>query len=277
MSDDGAPTLPRIFGVFGHPIAHSRSPAMHAAAFSALGEPHRYLAFDVRPKRLGDALRGAAALGFGGVNLTVPHKQAALEIVDRVSPETQRCGAVNTVAFEDGAMIGHSTDGAGFLAGLAELGTPPNAKALVLGGGGAARSVVDALLHTKTPFDVAWVSRSPHRLPRWRRVQPLGWGSLERGLAGVGLVINATTVGMAGGPGQFPRPLDLGPVHDRALVVDLVYPKPPRGLPALAKARKLGYQDGLAMLVFQGALAQRAWRGRPMPDFAIKAMRAAIA
>ena len=136
MTDASA--LPRCFGVLGDPVAHSRSPRMHEAAFAVLGLPHRYLPFSVPPSRLGQALRGAAALGFGGLNLTVPHKVAAVAEMDRLGPAAQRTGSVNTVVFEDGAMSGHSTDGAGFMLGLRELGCTPSS-AVVLGGGGAAR------------------------------------------------------------------------------------------------------------------------------------------
>src|SRR5690606_31923639 len=89
----------RCFGVLGDPIGHSRSPAMHTAAFAALGLPHSYLAFHVAPSRLAAALTGAAALGFGGLNLTVPHKQAALALCDALGPEARRIGAVNTLCF----------------------------------------------------------------------------------------------------------------------------------------------------------------------------------
>ena len=114
--------LPRCFGVFGQPIAHSRSPVMHGAAFEALGLPHRYLPFAVAPAGLPEAVRGAAALGFGGGNLTVPHKQAALALCDELSPAAARIGAVNTLRFvPDGeqssgvAIHGHNTDARGFL------------------------------------------------------------------------------------------------------------------------------------------------------------------
>ncbi|MCA9711823.1 MAG: shikimate dehydrogenase (NADP+), partial [Myxococcales bacterium] len=139
--------LPRVFGVLGDPVAHSRSPAMHGAAFAALGLPHCYFAFHVRPPQLAAALAGARALGLGGLNLTVPHKQAACALVDALDPAAARIGAVNTVCMEGSRLVGLDTDGEGFLAGLAELPGGEPSSAVVLGSGGAARAVVDALAH----------------------------------------------------------------------------------------------------------------------------------
>jgi shikimate dehydrogenase len=139
--------LPRCFGVLGDPVAHSRSPAMHSAAFASLGLPHRYLGFHVAPDRLLAAIAGARALGFGGLNLTVPHKQAALAAVDRLGDAARRIGAVNTVSFVDGAVVGDNTDAPGFVAAARELDAAPVDEAVVLGAGGAALAVVDAIVH----------------------------------------------------------------------------------------------------------------------------------
>lgn len=263
--------LPRCFGVLGHPIGHSRSPAMHAAAFAALGLPHRYLAFDVAPPGLQDALRGAAALGFGGLNLTVPLKQHAVELMDVLSPEAAAIGAVNTVCFSSEGLVGHNTDGEGFVESL-PLGVPT--RAVVLGGGGASRAVVHALVQHGAK--VQWVSRHPEQLPAWDGVEPAGYETVDAALEQAGLLVNGTTVGMVGGAHRFPVPLDVNRLPSDAAVADLVYPAPADGLVAGARARGLKAQDGRPMLWGQGVLALERWLGAPLTDAARLAMRSAI-
>lgn len=267
--------LPLCFGVLGDPVAHSRSPRMHAAAFAALGVPHRYLAFHVSSSRLGAAIAGAAALGFGGLNLTVPHKVAAVASMDGLGPEAQRTGSVNTVVFDDGKAVGHSTDGAGFSRGLQELGCRPD-RAVVLGGGGAARAIVDALSHGDPPCEVAWMSRDPTRLAAMPHVRAVGYDAMRSACDGATLLVNATTVGMAGGPAGFPEPIPLERLSPRAAVVDIVYPRPRGGLLDRAEAGGLSVQDGLPMLLWQGVHALELWLARSLPDEAVAAMRAAL-
>lgn len=263
------------FGVLGDPVAHSRSPAMHGAAFAALGLPHRYFAFHVAPAALPAALAGARALGLGGLNLTVPHKQAAVALVDRVAPEAARIGAVNTVCIEGGTLVGRNTDGTGFLAGLRELPGGGPSRAVVLGGGGAARAVIDALVH-EARAEAAWVSRSPAVLPPgpWRS---LGWDALPELLLDADLLVNATTVGMKGGPTGFPAPVSVERLPTGARVVDLVYPAPvERGLVAAARSRGLAAQDGLPMLLWQGVRALEEWLAMSLSPEVVQAMRSAI-
>lgn len=264
----------RPFAVLGDPVAHSRSPAMHDAALGMLGLPHRYFALRVEPSALPSALFGARALGFGGLNLTVPHKQAACGLVDRLAPSAERIGAVNTIVFEDGAMIGHNTDGVGFVAGLAELSTMLPRRAVVLGSGGAARAVVDAL-HHEASAEVRWVSRRPGGLPPgpW---QPVAWDDVADAMAEADLLVNATTVGMHGGPSAFPRALPLADLHADARVVDLVYPRVPGGLLDQAEALGFAAQDGLPMLLWQGVRALEHWLGQSLGPSVVDAMRGAI-
>jgi shikimate dehydrogenase len=267
-------TASLAFGVLGDPVAHSRSPAMHGAGFAALGLPHRYFAFHVVPAALPAALAGARALGLGGLNLTVPHKQAAVALVDALAPEAVRIGAVNTVCIAGRRLVGHNTDGMGFLAGLRELPGGGPTHAVVLGGGGAARAVVDALAH-EARAEVAWVSRDPAALPLgpWR---PLGWDALPERMAAADLLVNATTVGMNGGPAVFPTPVLVERLPAGARVVDLVYPAPGGGLVAAAAARGLPAQDGLPMLLWQGVRALEEWLAMSLPPSVVEAMRAAI-
>ncbi|MEM9459211.1 MAG: shikimate dehydrogenase [Myxococcota bacterium] len=268
----------QAFGVLGDPVAHSRSPAMHEAAFAALGLPHRYFAFHVRPPGLAAALHGARALGLGGLNLTVPHKRAACSIVDVIAPAAERIGAINTVVVhregEQERLAGHNTDGVGFLAGLRELPGDEPATAVVLGSGGAARAVVDALVH-QARAEVSWVSRRPEALPPgpWRAA---GYDAVDGRLPGAALLVNATTVGMKGGPADFPAPVAVERLPSGARVVDLVYPRPAGGLLDAAAAAGRAVQDGLPMLLWQGVLALEQWLGMSLPPEVVEAMRAAI-
>jgi shikimate dehydrogenase len=270
-------TGPKCFGVFGDPVAHSKSPAMHGAAFRALGLTHQYLPFHVAPAHLGDALRGAAQLGFGGLNLTVPHKIAALPHMDRLTPEAERIGAVNTVVFEDRQLVGHNTDGQGFVRALAELGDRVPRRVVVLGSGGASRAVIDAVLGAYPSCRVDWVSRSPDELPARDRVHPCAYGSLARSANGpVDVLVNGTTVGMAGGASRFPVELPLDQLAARARVVDLVYPRPPGGLLDRAAARGAVTQDGLPTLLWQGVEALERWLGGSVPAAVVESMRHAL-
>ena len=136
----------RLFGVFGDPVDHSLSPAMHNAAFAATGLPHVYLRYRVPPGSLPRALREARALRMGGLNLTVPLKEAILPLLDALTPEAARIGAVNTVLFSaDECLVGDNTDGRGFLAVLRGRVRLRGAHAVVIGAGGAARAVGSAL------------------------------------------------------------------------------------------------------------------------------------
>ncbi|HVI02895.1 MAG TPA: shikimate dehydrogenase [Enhygromyxa sp.] len=278
--------LPRCFGVFGDPIAHSRSPIMHNAAFAALELPHRYLPFHVSTGRLGPAVRGSAALGFGGANLTTPLKQAVVGLCDRLSDTAARIGAVNTLRFvpdlESGgvAIHGHNTDGRGFLDAFDELPGAAPKQAIVLGAGGASLAIVDALLAAFPQLELTWVSRRPER-PRWvetipgaaERVRECSWAELE--LRGE-LLVNTTTVGLASGPEAFPVELDLRGLEAGARVIDIVYPRPPDGLLDRAVEAGLIVQDGLPMLLWQGVRALELWLDLALPDHAIEAMRTAL-
>ena len=278
--------LPRCFGVFGDPVSHSRSPIMHDAAFAALGLPHRYLPFHVQSRGLGEAIRGAAALGFGGVNLTTPHKRAGLGLCDQLSPTAARIGAINTLCFvpdeQTGtpAIHGHNTDARGFLDALAERSGPPLRRATILGAGGASLAIVDALLDAHPQLELTWVSRRPGRVAcidavpgAAERVHPCAWTELEpRGE----LLVNTTIVGLAGGPEQFPIDIDLEGLEPGARVIDIVYPRPRGGLLDRAAAAGLAVQDGLPMLLWQGVRALELWLDQSLPERVIEAMRTAL-
>jgi shikimate dehydrogenase len=261
-----------LCGLLGWPVRHSLSPAMHHAAFAAVGLDAVYLCFEVPPARLRQAIAGAAALGLCGCNLTVPHKEAALGACDRLDAEAQRLGAVNTLTFDDGTVIGHNTDGTGFRrALLRELGCDPRGvQVLVYGAGGAARAVVGTLVEAGADAIVV-AARSPGRaealvdsLARTRgRVVPWTETAVRAELVQADLVVSCL-------PPAAP-PLGLEALPARAVVFDLVYD---RETALLRAARRVGAQSagGLEMLVQQGALAFELWTRQAAP---VDVMRAA--
>ena len=267
-----------LFGIFGWPARHSLSPAMHNAAFRALDLPCRYETFEVAPDHLPDAVRAIRALGLGGVNVTIPHKQAVIPLLDVIDPQAGRIGAVNTIAVSGGRLIGHNTDGEGFLRSLLEAGVDPVARPVVLlGAGGAALGVADALLD-RGVSDLSLLARSPEKLaPVAARLasahpaarvttadlaSPLPTGSV--------LLINATPLGMK--PGD-PLPCAVELIDPASVVADLVYRPDETPLLAAAKRRGATIVPGLGMLLHQGALAFEIWTRQPAP---VAVMRAAL-
>jgi shikimate dehydrogenase len=263
----------RQLGVIGWPIAHSYSPAMQEAAFAALGLDWRYGAFAVPPERLTDAIRGAGALGFVGLNVTVPHKETALALCDP-DGEAGAVGAVNTLVWEEGRLRprGLNTDLHGFRALLDETvarglrGDP----VVVLGAGGAARAAV-MVLHG-IGADIAIVTRSGRRVrfpgkPEFAH-HPFTAAALSRLLPTARLLVDATPRGL-----DPDSRLDLGALPPDATVIDLVV-RPSTPLVDAARARGLRAATGEAMLAHQGAKALEAWCGRPAP---VEVMRAALA
>ncbi len=267
-----------VYGILGHPVSQSLSPAMHNAAFAELGLNAVYVPLPVRPEHLEPAVAGLRSVGVRGFNLTVPHKQAMLPLLDEVLPEARAIGAVNTVLHDGGRLLGTNTDGTGFLLSLThDLGFAPADKAvLLLGAGGAARGIAFALLGAGVSRLIianrtagraeALVTDCRTRHPGLR-VDRLGWDDL----AGCAphLLVNATTVGM--GDGRSPAALEA--VGVREAVIDIVYH--PRETPLLGEARRLGLActNGIGMLLYQGAAAFQFWTNREPP---VETMRAAL-
>lgn len=238
----------RVAGIIGHPVSHSLSPLMHNAAFAALGLDWVYVPFPVEPGRLPQAVAGLRALGVAGFNVTIPHKVAILPLLDRISPEAELIGAVNTVALRDGLLTGFNTDGIGLVAALsAQLGFDAAGRSvLLLGAGGAARSAVVALAGAGAAR-LELANRSAHKgrdlidsLKGRLTGTALAAHPLERladpgYLSGFDLVVNTTSVGMAGDavPG-----LELSLLDSGCAVYDMVYAPPVT--PLLARARELG-------------------------------------
>ncbi len=270
----------QLVGVLGYPVRHSLSPVMHNAAFRHLGLNWVYLAFEVSPESLPDALRGMRALGIRGLNLTIPHKEAAVALVDALTPAAQAIGAVNTLYWHEGQLMGDNTDAEGFLHALQAAGWQPSGQALMLGAGGSARAALYAL--KKAGCRVVIANRTLVRAQQLQRafgaeqVLPLESQALRPLMPAVQLVVNCTSLGMEPDSEAMP-PVPLDALQSEAWVCDLVYR--PVQTRLLQTAQQLGLRtvDGLGMLVHQGALAFERWTGQPAPvEVMEKAIRGAL-
>lgn len=259
----------RVVGVIGDPVAHSRSPAMQNAAFVALDLDWVYVAFPVPRGSGGSAVRSMPVLGLAGLNVTMPHKADAAVACDDVSPDAAALSAVNTVVRDpSGGLVGHSTDGDGFLRAVDDEGvTVAGRTCVVLGAGGAARAIVHAL--GRAGADVTVAARNPDAARGAAQLAPggsavaLGEMPVER----FDVIVNATPLGM---DGELP-PFDPSRLHDEQFVFDTVFPAE---TPLLTEARARGLRaaGGLGMLVHQGALSFALWTGVTPP---LDVMRAA--
>jgi shikimate dehydrogenase len=245
--------------VLGHPVAHSRSPAMHSAALAELGLAGEwsYEAIDVAPDELEPRVRAMVGEGFAGANVTVPHKGAALALADTLSETAREIGAANTLSFEAGEIRADNTDAQGLLDALPE---PPGGKrALVLGAGGAARAVVWALLREGATVDV-W-NRTPLRAEHL--CKELGGRPVEAlDLRNYQLLVNSTSAGLHGEDPFSEFPFEPAHLEEHHTVVDLVYGAGPSQLLTVALAVGAPIVDGLEVLVRQGALSLEIWTGR---------------
>lgn len=255
-----------LAGVIGWPIEHSLSPRLHGYWLNRYKIDGAYIALPVRPADLVETLRILPRIGFRGVNITVPHKEAALEAMDEVEPLARTIGAVNTVIVRaDGTLLGRNTDAFGFLENLRE-GAPhwhaPHKPALVIGAGGAARAICVALLDAGVP-EIYLVNRTAQRAKELaeklgEEVIAVRWDDHGAAMARASLVVNATTLGMKGEPEII---LDLSKLPRSAIVTDIVYN--PLETPLLAAAKKRGNAvvDGLGMLIYQARPGFEAWFG----------------
>ena len=257
-------------GVMGWPVDHSLSPRLHGYWLAHHGIDGSYDALAVAPEALAQRLAGLAAEDIRGVNLTVPHKQAALGLMASLSPAARAIGAVNTVMVGvDGSLAGDNTDAFGFMENL-RAGAPrwsaASGPAVVLGAGGAARAVCHGLLQAGVP-ELRVINRTPARAEALAamdagRITVRPWAGRAEALAGAALLVNTTTLGMAG---QAALDLDLAALPPEALVADIVYA--PLETPLLAAAARRGNPvvDGLGMLLHQARPGFAAWFG-VMPD-----------
>ncbi len=255
---------PRRAFVCGHPVAHSRSPLIHAYWLDLHGIDGSYDKMDVAPDAFAAFLRGLQAAGLAGGNVTIPNKEAAYALVERRDAAAEAIGAVNTVWHEDDRLVGSNTDAYGFAANLDERleGWRDAGVATVLGAGGAARAVVHALRQAGIP-EIVVVNRTQSRaedLARafGSRVNAAGWGDLPERLSSTDLLVNTTAIGM---DGREDNAVDLAPMPDSAMVTDIVYVPLETPLLAQARVRGLAAADGLGMLLHQAVPGFERWFG----------------
>lgn len=270
--------------LLGSPVEHSISPAMQNTACRLTGQNLCYLAFDVQPERLPAAVAGLRAIGFKGCNVTMPHKNAMAQLVDELSPAARLCGAVNTVVNQNGRLVGHTTDGVGWVHSARAKGCDPTGKAIVqLGAGGAGTAIlVQAALDGAKSIAVFNM-----RDAFWPRVEALvqrlnqetdccvtlheltDTDTLQKELQKAQILLNTTPVGMKNHPGCLIPSADW--LHPGLAVSDVIYE--PRETELLRMARAAGLQafNGLHMLLYQGAESFRLWTGCEMPVEQIRA------
>jgi shikimate dehydrogenase len=259
----------RLAAVIGSPVRHSLSPALHNAVFEATGLDWRFVAFDVASGEAGQAVAAMKSLGIGGYAVTMPHKADVAATVDEVDPAAAALGSVNTVALRsDGSTFGASTDGAGFVESIRSSGLDPaDIRVVVLGAGGAARSIIDALGRAGVA-DIAVVNRTGSSAERAAELASVARVGAEHDIEGADLLVNATSLGM--GTDDLPVSTDL--LRPYLAVADIVYHPIRTALLRAAGGAGATTIDGLGMLVHQAVLQQQLWTGQ-RPDAAL--MRAA--
>ncbi len=259
----------RVVALLGYPVAHSLSPLMQNAAFAHVGLDYCYVACAVKPELLGDGVKAVRALGMRGANVTVPHKEGVIGMLDEVSGEALEIGAVNTIVNEDGRLAGHNTDGRGFREALIEETVDVVGKrSLMIGAGGAARAVGHYLSHVASTLFIYNRTLSAADMLAGRlagkgaHVEVVNKDQIGNGdfLAGVDVIVNTTTLGLRD---DDPLPVDPSFLGERQVVCDLIY----RETPLLKAASRRGCKtlDGSGMLLWQGALAFEIWTGVKAP------------
>jgi shikimate dehydrogenase len=262
----------RLAGIIGWPVEHSRSPRLHGFWLERHGIDGAYVPLPIRPEAFGLAVRGLVAAGFAGANVTAPHKLAAFDICDTIEASARRAGAVNTLVFQDGRIIGRNTDGLGFIANLRAHGVDPAAgPALVLGAGGAARAVVAALQDAGVTVTIA--NRTRERAETLARDLPglvvIDWADRSAAISDCALLVNTTSLGMSGHPAL---DVDLDRARPGLAVADIVYVPLETSLLAAARARGLPAVEGLGMLLHQAVTGFAAWFGvTPVVDDELRA------
>ena len=264
---------PALCGVLGHPVGHSRSPAIHNAAYAELGLDWRYVKLPVPPGLFEETVRGLPGSGYRGANVTIPHKLAALGLADTASPAARAVGAANTLTFAGGRIEAENTDAYGLLDAIDRPVTGLNA--LVLGAGGAGRAAAWALREAGAASVAVW-NRTPERAAALARELEIEHAARPR--AG-DLLVNATSVGLDPDvpDGAALEALGLGAVDPPELVVDLVYRAgSPTPVHSWAERGGAAVVDGLEVLVRQGARSFRLWTGAPAPLAAMRAAARAV-
>ncbi len=262
----------KICGIFGYPIEHSLSPLMHNAAFKALDLDYVYIAVKVAPEDLAAAIKAIRALDLVGVNITIPHKEAVIPLLDELSPEAKAIGAVNTIVNCGGRLIGDNTDGKGFIKSLVEENKIrlQGKKVVLLGAGGAGRSIGVSLLKNKIQvlylYDVAEQRRNSlaaalKSISSAKQVKAISQNELKEAIKDADILINATPVGMK--PTD-PCVVEPALLTQKLFIYDVVYNCETALLKA-AKRKKIKCANGLGMLVNQGAISFELWTGKKAP------------
>jgi shikimate dehydrogenase len=267
-----------IYGVFGDPVRHSRSPVMLSTAFAQTGINAVYVAFHVRPDQLGDAVRGVRSLGIRGVNVTIPHKVEVMNYLDAIDETAKIAGAVNTIVNRDGNLTGYNTDGIGYVRSLQEETgfALKNSRILLLGAGGAARGVAHALAR-EVPSHIFITNRTPSKALQlaaeleYVSSEVVPWEQVEEMIDKVDVVINTTPIGMS--PRIDEMPIDPRKIQPGAVVSDLIYNPLITTLLQQAKSYGAKIHGGLGMFIYQGAFAFEYWTGYGAP---VDAMRQTV-
>jgi shikimate dehydrogenase len=276
-----------VYGILGHPVGHSLSPAMHNRAFAALGIDALYVPFAVAPDRLVQAVASIRPLNLRGVNITLPHKTTIMALLDRIEPDAQAIGAVNTLFHDGDKIVGMNTDAPGLQRALEEAGLQLTAaRVAILGAGGAARASVIGLARAGAA-EICVCARRPAEAEALVLQLTAASGkcklsscaldpaALSARFGGIDLLVQASSATLEGAAGAeaFSAALPLGDLPSHAGVVDLVYRPRETSLLRAARERGLRAVDGLGMLLHQGAIAFEKWTGRQAP---LAAMRSAL-
>ena len=281
-------SITTTLGIIGYPIGHSISPLFQQAALDHLGIEAEYSPFTVKPDEVGEFVEGLRSENAIGINVTVPHKETVIPFLDEVDDWATEAGAVNTIVNHSGRLTGHNTDGYGFLRALRESGSlePEGKRVLILGAGGSARGVVQALLragvgelHIANRTVVRAETLAQLAANRGVPATPLALGSedVAAAAAQADLIVNCTSVGMRHGPDESGSPLAAHQVPATALVYDLVYNPMLTPLLRAAEAAGAATLGGISMLVYQGAASFEIWLGQPAPvDVMMAAATAAM-
>jgi len=265
-----------VYGVFGDPVAHSLSPLMHNAAFMHCAIDAIYVPFHVTAEGLATAVASLKALAIKGVNVTIPHKEAIIPLLDQIDPAARQIGAVNTVVNNNGSLIGYNTDSSGFIRSASQdLGfSPPGKQVLLLGAGGACRAVISALLSAGVER-ITVANRNLYRAvdlitsfqtgQTRQQLAAVSYHSAEflQAVSQADLLVNTTSVGLHGESLEF---LPLENIKGSALIYDMVYSKVGTALTQAAESRGLSSVDGLSLLAAQGEDAFFIWTGVRLSD-----------
>ncbi len=260
----------QVYGVIGYPVKHSLSPIFQNALFKYVGLNAVYLAFEVKPENLEESIIGFKVLGIKGINVTIPHKEKIISLLDEIDPVAQEIGAVNTVKFESGKAAGFNTDWIGFLKALKMLiPKVESQKVLILGAGGASKAVIYGLL--KEGADVFLWNRTKEKALKLVRKFDDRLTAVEKPedvINKVSVIVNTTSVGLKD---DDPEIFDYSLITPDHVVIDIIY----KETKLIKRAKEIGarYQDGLPMLLWQGIESFKIWNGcEPPYSVALKAV-----